>query len=201
MTAQEVVNNVSQDIRSQLSASGADAAILLTYVDRVHKDVLHTSVYAPLVHSLTTIGTSSGTASYTLSPTDIRQVLMVYDRTRNRELFPMAPDIPWDFTRLRTSSALPEFWKHSGTTIYLFPTPKQTLTLEIHYAQRVTTVSALGTTLTVPDDALDLIVAGVNALASQFLKNDRGAQFWLTIYQSLKDGQPRELPKLEASSK
>lgn len=39
-TAQDIVNEVSQDLRQVLASSGADAAVLLSYVNRVQLDIL-----------------------------------------------------------------------------------------------------------------------------------------------------------------
>src|SRR5438445_696384 len=49
LTAQAIVNSVSQDVRQQLASSGADANILLDWINRVQLTMLRTSRWSFLL--------------------------------------------------------------------------------------------------------------------------------------------------------
>src|SRR5882762_4818484 len=94
MNVQDIVNAVSIDTRQVLSPSGNDANVIMSWVDRVHKDVLHSSLYINQNLATTSIGTVIGTNAYTLSPiTPIRRIVSVYDVTFNQALTPSDVDL------------------------------------------------------------------------------------------------------------
>lgn len=194
ITAQNVANAVSQDIRTVLAATSSDGAILLDYVDRIHKDLLHDSIYSHFNQSSEVVTTANGTKSYALSSSTVRDVYFVYDRTRERELLPLKTSVPagqdrgeW---RIIMQSGLPEYYKLVGTqTLHLFGTPKQTLSLDVHYDLLVSTLAGLSTVLTIPEDGLDAMVAGVNSLAFAYLNKNESAQMWDANYKRLKRGE------------
>lgn len=212
MTGQDIINSVSQDIRNLLSTSGAESNILLDYVDRIHKDVLHNSIYQYLVQSVTTLATVSGTSNYTLAPSNIRRLVAIYDRTRDRVLLPMdaltgpvsqreksqdagstapmAPEVTLPRVAFHTAlqTGQPEFYRHIAGALYLFPTPTQILSIDIYYDTQIPTIGSAATTLTPPDDAKDVMVAGVNYLACSYLKLMQEAAAWHDIYERLSRG-------------
>src|SRR5690242_1254338 len=85
MTVQDVVNAVTTDIRQVLSATAPDADILISWVDRVHKECLHASAYSYLLDDVQSVATVVNTNTYNLTPTP-RKITAVYDRTFDREL-------------------------------------------------------------------------------------------------------------------
>ena len=150
---------------------------------------------------------------YTLTPTNIRRILGMYDQTRDRVLFPMEratspvsqvekqePGAGKDggadtkygqgFTRaLSLQSGQPEYFRHIGAQVVsLFPIPKQPLTIGVSYEQQVLTLVNPTDVLVIPEDGRNMVVSGVNFLANAFLKRTEEAQAWLQLYQQLKTG-------------
>jgi len=209
MTVQTIVNKVSQDVRSALSSTGTEATILIDYVDRVHKDALHFSLYSWMNQAETHVTTVDGTPNYNLPVADIRRILHVYDRSRERFLAPievasqpvslsMAAGgnasefsiIPPSIKRIKSQTCLPEYYDMVlGYVLHLYPTPKQMLLLDVHYEKQVATLAALGDALVLPDDATDILAAGVNALANLFLGRNEQAAAWAQLYEKLKKGE------------
>lgn len=216
LTAQDIINSASQDARSLLGTSGGGANILLDYVDRIHKDVLHSSIHSNLNHAGTTVQTVVGQTSYTLTPTDIRRILTCYDTTTNRMLEPLieattpvpqaedtaviqalpqttappAQAAPRELVRTRFASALPEYYGMRGSnTLILLPVPQQVVNVEVGYEMLVSSLTATTDPLTVPDDGKGMLVAGVNYLAAVFVGRSQEANFWAALYEKLKRGE------------
>lgn len=211
MQVQDIVNASTADFRSVLSNSAPDANLFISWVDRIHKDALHTSIYNPLLYTSSTISVVSGTSTYTISVTagNIRRIQMVYDRTFDRILYPIdalafptsqgdsqSPkqglQIPKEMVTASTMEQWPEYYKREGATgIVLFPAPQKTAfnaTYEIHYEIQVTDLTALTSTLVIPSDGIDMVTAGVNMYVAQFLHLDQEAQYWAQQYEMLKRG-------------
>lgn len=186
---------------------------LAGWIDRVHKDCLHSSVYSYLNIATTSFSTVASQQQYSLTPTNIRRILGMYDQTRNRVLFPIeratsptsqvekqepgagqasGPDTKYGqgFTRaLSLQSGQPEYFRHLGAqTVSLFPIPIQVVNIGVSFEQQVVTIVNPTDQLLIPEDGRDMVVAGVNWLANAFLKRVDEAQAWLQIYQSLKTG-------------
>ena len=208
LLAQDIIDATSQDVRGVLANSGAPANILLDYVDRAQKDVLHTSFLMFQNLASTSITTTPGNATYTLGVSP-RRITGVYNRTNEIDLIPVeaatAPILQQEKAtpppgqpeqtssrperRLRLRSTLPEYYRHVGLNqLVLFPAPLTNLVIEITYEQRVPDVSTLSTPLTVDSDAKDMLVAGVNYYAFDYLKYPEEAQLWKGIYEQLKLG-------------
>lgn len=134
LTVQNIVDSVSTDMRKVLSNSGADATLMIDWVDRIHKDCLHTSFYGHLNQANTSVSLVAGTSSYTLSPTDIRRLLFVYDRTTKRplDIWPTRAQLPtFEAKRITETEKVPE-----GKLFELGPEPFADV-----YAQGSETVS------------------------------------------------------------
>lgn len=213
MTVQDIINASSTDFRSVLSNTTPDSTLFISWVDRVHKDALHTGIYNPLTQQVSTINVTVGTSSYTIPVTAgaIRRIQMVYDRTFDRilmpiesMLYPTATDdsvptrqpisVPKEMVSASTMEQWPEYYKREGTTnIYLFPAPQKTAfqgTYEVHYEAQVADLTATTSPLLLPNDAIDMVVAGVNSFVAQFLHLDTESQFWSQQYEALKRGAP-----------
>lgn len=212
MLAQDVINAVSSDMRQVLSSSSPDSAIILPWVDRIQKDILHTSLYNYLNRFVFTISVVSGTSSYSMTGATpgVRRILSVYDRTFDRVLLPFESlglpsvkadaktgepeSIPKPLLSASTMNQWPEFYQRlqgTSTSVILFPAPQKTAfdgSYEIYYEGEVATVTATTATLTLPDDGLDMIVAGVNSLAAAYLKNPEDYQVYKAQYEAMKTG-------------
>jgi hypothetical protein len=211
LTVSSIQSDVSVDVRQVLSSTDSK---LIQWVDRIHKDCLHSSVYSYLNISTTSFSTVVAQQQYTLAPTNIRRILGMYDQTRNRILFPIeratsptsqvekqepgagqasGPDTKYGqgFTRaLSLQSGQPEYFRHIGAqTVSLFPIPNQVVSVGVSYEQQVVTLVNTTDTLVIPEDGRDMVVAGVDWLANAFLKRTEEAAAWMQVYQSLKTGQ------------
>lgn len=215
LTVQSIANDVSLDVRQALLAAGTDLTILTGFIDRIHKDALHSGVYSYLNINTTSITTTAGTTVYTLTPpTPLRRILGVFDATRNRILFPIeratspvsqvekqesnagqmgSPGIefaPPFISPISLQTSQPDYFRHVGATnLVLYPTVQQTLTLNISYEQQVVTLVNPTDILVVPEDGRDMIVAGVDMLANTYLKRAEEAQMWAQMYMMLKKGE------------
>ena len=213
MLVQDIINASSTDFRNVLASTSPDSALFISWVDRIHKDALHTGIYNYLVQATSTISTVVGTASYSIpiSSGAIRRILMVYDRTFDRVLLPIEElvyptnigdagsprqplQIPKEMTTASTMEQWPEYYKREGATgLYIFPAPQKVAfqaTFEVHYEIQVADLTTTGATLVLPNDGIDMVVAGVNSYVAQFLHLDNEAQFWAQQYEALKKGIP-----------
>jgi hypothetical protein len=213
MQVQDVINASSTDFRNVLASTSPDSALFVSWVDRIHKDALHTGIYNPLLQLVSTISVVSGTSAYAIPVGGgaIRRIQLVYDRTFDRVLIPietlMYPSnegdsgsprqplqIPKAMVTASTMEQWPEYYKREGTSnLIIFPAPQKTAfngTYEIHYEMQVPDLTATTSTLLIPDDGIDQVVAGVNSYVAQFLHLDTEATFWTQQYQALKMGQP-----------
>jgi hypothetical protein len=215
MVAQDIVNAVSTDTRQVLGSSGNDANVILNWIDRVQKDVLHTTLYINLNMATTSISTAIGVNSYSLSPpTPIRRVVSIYDQTFNMSLKPADADIDQpsptqsnvDESQGRAISTsvpvsphqaykfggTPEYFRFVAPTTLLIrpapPLPGFLSTLSVTYEQLITTITNLNTELIVPDDGKDVMCAGVNWLAMAYIGRAQEAMSWFQLYQQLKAG-------------
>lgn len=212
MQAQVIVNNSSIDFRNVLSNSSPDSALFLSWVDRIQKDALHTSLYSYLLSTVAPISVVSGTSTYVIPTTNgaIRRIEMVYDRTFDRLLLPVdsvsfptnlgAQDsvrqplqIPQEMLTAELNSEWPKYYKFTlgGVNLTLFPAPQKAAfdsTYEVYYTMQAPDVTTLSQTLLLPDDAEDLVTAGVNAYVAQFLHLDTESQYWSQQYEMYKKG-------------
>lgn len=213
MTVQDIVNAVSTDMRQVLSNAAPDSAIIVPWVDRIQKDVLHTSLFNALLRSSTTISVTQDVSTYTLvtggsTPLPIRRVTSVYDRTFDRVLMPYEnigfpapksdatpPDaltMPDSMLSATTMLQWPSYYLREGqNTLHLFPAPQKAAfagSYEVYYETFAPDITATTDTLLIPNDGKDLVVAGVNMLASQYLKNPEETAIWTQAYQAMKSG-------------
>jgi hypothetical protein len=215
MIVQDVVNAVSIDTRQVLNTSGNDANVIMSWVDRVHKDVLHSTLYTNLNLGTTSIATVLNSTSYILTPpTTIRRIVSVYDTTFNMSLTPADAELDTpspvearvseDSGRSAAPSSVvphyqaykfggtPEYYRFiAPTTLLIRPAPETTAyiaTLSIVYEQTVSTLSSLTASLLIPDDGLDVVCAGVNWMAMAYIGRPQEAMSWFQLYQQLKQG-------------
>lgn len=207
MLVSDVMAAVYNDIRQVLNTT-TDGAIYIPWVNRIQQDVLHTSLFNYLIQNVETISVVANTTNYTLTD-PVRRVTLVYDRTFDRILqdvdqLGMAPKqdaappsnpqgtISGTMLTAETMTQWPLYYRRIGDgTLYIFPAPQKTAfngTYEIHYEAPVAWVSESTDTLTVPDDGLDLMVAGVDMMACNYLKLYDEAAKWQSLYEQMKNG-------------
>lgn len=211
MTVQDIINASSTDFRSVLSNSSPDSALFISWVDRIHKDCLHTGMYNYLLHITAPISVIVGTSSYVIPVTGgaLRRVTLVYDRTFDRVLLPIeslafptakgseqpinAPlQVPKEMITASTMEQWPEYYHVEGGNLEIFPAPQKAAfngTYEVHYEMQAPDLTATTSTLLIPDDGMDQVVAGVNVYVANFLRLNDEAQTWKQDYQMLKTGQ------------
>ncbi len=212
LTVSSIQADVSIDVRQVLTSTDSK---IIGWIDRIHKDCLHSSVYSYLNITTTSFQTVVGQQQYTLSPTNIRRILGMYDQTRNRILFPIeratsptsqvekqepgpgqqgqgAAETKYGpgFTRaLSLQSGQPEYFRHIGAQVVsLFPIPQQVVNIGVSYEQQVVTLVNPTDQLVIPEDARNLVVSGVNWLANVFLKRTEEGAAWLQMYKETKLG-------------
>lgn len=210
MLVQDIVNAVSIDMRQVLSNTAPDALNIIPWVDRIHKDALHTSLFNYLLRDTATINVVMGTSKYTVIPPGgtIRRILSVYDRTFDRILLPydsigfptslgdasatQGSQIPKPMLDATTMEQWPEYYLREGvSSLTLFPAPQKSSyngTYEIHFERQTSDLLNLTDALLIPNDGKDLVVAGVNMYAALYLKNATEAQGWQQQYETMKKG-------------
>lgn len=212
MIVQDIVDSVSIDTRQVLAASGNDANVIIGWVDRVHKDVLHTTLYTNQNLATTTFSTVVGQAAYTMTPpSSIRRIVAVYDSTFNMSLTPADVDLDSptptqtrvneEQGRVATGNnphpadayhfgGTPEYYRFiAPATLLVRPAPATVgyiSTLNVVYEQLIPTLSNLQSPLIVPDDGKDVICAGVNWMAMAYIGRPQEAMSWFQLYQQLK---------------
>jgi len=214
LTVQSIATDSNFDVRQAIgTGAGTPITVMAGFIDRIHKDALHSSVYSYLNIATTSFNTTPGTNSYTLTPTNIRRVLGVFDFTKNRILFPIeratspvsqvekqepgagqqgSPAQQFGVPAMEPLSlqtGQPGYFRHIGAQqLNLYPTPLQVLQINVSYEQQVVTLVNPTDVLIVPEDARDMIVAGVNYLVNLLVKRMDEAQVWAQIYERLKKG-------------
>jgi hypothetical protein len=214
LTVQSVANDAYTDLRQVIGISTPDLTKFTPWVDRIHKDCLHSSVYSYLNVATTQFNTVAGQTGYALTPTNIRRILGVYDFTRQRILFPVerattpvsqvekqetnpgqqgAPPQTFGMpaqSPISLQVAQPGYFRHIGAQqLNLYPTPQAPLQINVSYEQQVATLVNPTDVLLMPEDARDMVVAGVNYLQCTYLKRLEEAQIWASIYSALKKGE------------
>lgn len=204
MLVSDVIASVFNDVRQVLNNT-TDSSIYIPWVDRIQKDVLHTSMFNYLLQNVETFSVTANTSSYTLG-TPVRRVLLVYDRSFDRVLqdlddipapkqdatTPSGPTVAGSMLSAETMTQWPLYYRRTGATgITLFPAPQKTAfagTYEVHYETYSPDLVATSDTLLVPNDGKDLVVAGVNSYAMSYLKLYDEAAKWQATYDAMKNG-------------
>jgi len=214
MIVSDIINSVNIDTRQVLNSSGDDAIRILDWVDRVHKDVLHSSIYVNQNLANTQVTTLVGVNAYTLTPLNIRRIVSIYDLMFNMSLTPSDVDLDQPSPTSAQANEVQgrpmaaaqgpfphQAYKFGGTpeyfrfiapkTLVLRPAPPSTAwlsTMSVVYEQLVTTLTSLSATLLVPDDGKDVMCAGVNWMAMSYIGRQQEAASWFQLYQQLKVG-------------
>ena len=215
LTVLEVATAANIAIRQQFDLSDSDQlALFIQWVDQVHKDVLHTSPVWRVFNTASATITSSVAGSPYALTTTVREIVVVQDLQNSRVLipwtdvnFPAASSAPpeksgppadkW-MQSLKTNVPYPQFYLPEVAAaggyigkLHLLPDPSTVDyagTIRYFYTKVVESVTASGDTLVMPDDGLDVMVAGVAMHASNFLPRPTEADRWAALYGVLKRG-------------
>lgn len=218
----DILAATSNDVRILLSNS-TDSAVMIDWVNRINKDVMHNGVYNNLLQAVASGTYTAASTTLTVTLTNSRRVLAVFDKVWNRPLIPLERSLapmptaeqsgpqtgPSGFDRyekqrrpnqivnveLRTTDnttyALtglpypwPEYYSAPGSSgVYIFPAPiSSTSGADVLYEKNTTNLTATSSTLDVPDDGKNVVVAGVNMVAFAYLKRMDDAAFWQKEY-------------------
>lgn len=202
MTVQQIVTQTATDMRQLLSDQEPDAGIIIPWVDRIHKDALHSSIWSYLLRLTVSVPTFVGQSLYNVavpSGSIMRRILSVYDRTFDRVLIPygklaeglgLDKGTPESMISAETMIQWPEYYLREGVnSLWIFPAPQKaafTGLFEVHFELGAPNLVNLTDTLLIPDDGIDLIVAGVNSLTASYLKNADESQRWAAMYEKMK---------------
>jgi hypothetical protein len=131
-------------------------------------------------------GAPTGAADTELNLADVYCVLRnsVCDRTKFKPIAgtddaPLGPG--WD------TNGQPIQWNIEFPTpnlMVLYPAPPDARVIEFRYMRQRAEVTATNSLLLVPRDYVDVLVAGVNMYAYEFLKNPSEAQAWAAAFRS-----------------
>lgn len=195
LTASDMIDMVRDNLGGETSETISNTRILrfinqsyLELASRLQFDQLSTS---------STITTTSGTATYELSVSDVLSFNDLEDDTNNLKLYPMNEDQYRKFTQGSAPSGVPVYWFVDGVgsnnryNITFWPTPAGTYTINVYYTGAPTALvtSPAATAAVIPEPWDDSIIyratsrgwamlgdleasAGWKKLASQ---NDRAA--------------------------
>jgi hypothetical protein len=169
ITAQDIVDEVRLHLGGETEESLSDNQIL-RWVNRALTDLASAYSFTELETS-TTLTTSSGTAEYETTATDILEIISMVDTTNNVQLYPWNRSQYDQATQGSTSNTTgtPTFWFESGTgsndrfQYTFFPTPAGSYTITVTYrkkpAELVLTPSATSSTLREPWDHVLVLLA------------------------------------------
>ena len=199
LTAQDIVDCSSQDIRKLLASSGTDAPILVDYVNRISLDIMRSQRWRFLLSPVKTFNTvadepdyfigsgapPAGSTNTGLGLTSVRAIKAdsVIDGTNNILLHPSEEKPILDAFN---DSGHPKIWRldqDTSTVLNLYPPPDGVYAIEFRYYEQFNVVDELTDNLQIPEDYKDVMCAGVNWLASKYLKQDSDAQHWFSVYQ------------------
>jgi hypothetical protein len=140
MTASDMVDIVRDSLGGETSETISDTRIL-RYLNQSYMEIC-AEHQPPQLETSTTITTSSGTATYEVTVSDILKYSDLEDDTNNLLLYRMAEWQYRKFTQGSTSSGTPVYWYIDGVgsnnrdNITLWPTPAGTYTINVYYTKR-----------------------------------------------------------------
>ena len=144
MTAQDIVDEVRLTLGGETTETLSDNQIL-RWVNRSYIDLASAYPFNELEES-TTLTTSSGTAEYETTVSDMFEVVSLIDDTNNVQMYPWQR---WQYDRATQGDSTnvtgtPVYWFISGVgsnnrrNFTLYPTPAGTYTINIVYQKKPT---------------------------------------------------------------
>lgn len=223
LTVQSIADDTNLAVRQYFGTTTVDLtdatklALFTNWIDQIHKDVMHTSVWEGQILTSDTFVSEPDGSPYIITANNIRRVVAVHDlKNRNTVIphqdltFPAATSSPpersgpprtrWNESE-QTSPLWPRYYifeacfqSADGSYVqgfHLLPDPFDTAhsgTIRYFFTKVVDTMSAAGDILFVPEDGRDIMVAGTAMMASQFLKRPSEAEMWRARYEAMKKG-------------
>ena len=187
LTASDMVDMVRDALGGETTETISNARILsfinqsyLELASMYHFDQLHTS---------TTASTTSGTAAYELSVSDVQTISNIVDGTNNLKLYPMNDDQYQKFVQGGTTSGTPTYWFISGVgsnnryELTFYPTPAGTYSMTVHYYQDPTELvtSPTATSAVIPRVWDDSIIHRAISRGWRMLGDLEAAKEWLSL--------------------
>ena len=139
LTASDMIDMVRDCLGGETTETLSDTRIL-RYLNQSYLEIA-SDIAPPQLGASTTITTSSGTAAYELSVSNVLQFTDIVDGTNNLKLYTMSENQYHKFTQGGTTSGTPIYWYVSGVgsndryELTFFPTPAGTYSLTVHYNQ------------------------------------------------------------------
>lgn len=223
LTAQQIADDVNIELRHYFadpgaSVSGDGLALMVSWINRVHQDVLHTSpIWSTYTITSETFESAVGGSPYILAANNIRRVIEVYDVANRRNLIPYhdinfqtGTGIPQEKAgpprakrdqQDQSNAQYPQYYtvencivQADGSVtqgIHLISDPDTTDftgTIRYFYYKAVDEVDDAADNLVIPEDGRDVMVAGVAMHASMFAKRPADAAVWRDLYTTMKRG-------------
>jgi len=187
LTASDMIDMVRDSLGGETSETLSDTRILrfinqsyLEIASRIRFDQLSTS---------TTITTSSGTATYELSVSNVLTFTDLVDDTNNLKMYPMAEWQYHKFTQGGTTSGTPIYWFVDGVgsnnryQLTMYPTPAGTYTINVYYTQSPDELvtSPAATSAVIPEPWDDSIIHRAVSRGWRMLGDLEAAATWLKL--------------------
>ena len=112
LTAQDMVEMVRDSLGGETSETISDTRIL-RYINQSYLEICSQYGFDQL-DTDTTVTTTSGTAEYELSVSDVMEIKNVVDDTNNLTLYPMSENQYHRFTQGNAQSGVPIYWYIDG---------------------------------------------------------------------------------------
>lgn len=187
LTASDMIDMVRDNLGGETTETISNTRILryinqsyLELASRLHFDQLSAS---------STITTSSGTATYELSVSNVLSFNDLEDDTNNLKLYPMNEDQYRKFTQGSSSSGTPVYWFVDGVgdnsryNITLWPTPAGTYTINVYYVKSPDELvtSPAATSPVIPEPWDDSIIHRATSRGWRMLGDLEAAGKWLGL--------------------
>lgn len=187
LTASDMIDMVRDCLGGETTETISDTRIL-RYLNQSYLQLA--SEYAfPQLSTSTTVTTSSGTAAYELSVSNVLQFVDIVDGTNNLKLYAMNENQYHKFTQGGTTSGTPIYWYVSGVgsndryELTFFPTPAGTYTLTVHYTQAPDELvtSPAATSMVIPEPWDDSVIHRAVSRGWRMLGDLDAAQKWIGL--------------------
>ena len=187
LTASDMIDIVRDSLGGETSETLSDTRIL-RYINQSYLEIASRIGFDQLSTS-TTITTSSGTATYELSVSNVLTFTDLVDSTNKLKLYPMAEWQYHKFNQGGTTSGTPVYWYVDGVgsnsryNITFWPTPAGTYTINVYYIKSPTELvtSPAATSPVIPEPWDDSIIHRAVARGWRMLGDIDTAAKWLGI--------------------
>jgi len=187
LTAEDMVDMVRDSLGGETTETLSDTRIL-RYINQSYLELASQYRFDQLSTS-TTITTSSGTATYELSVSNVLHIDNMVDDTNNVLIDPMNEDQYHRYVQGGTTSGTPSYWFIDGVgsnnryNITLYPTPAGTYTINVYYTQEPTelVLTPSATSPVIPSVWDDSIVHRAISRGWRMLGDLEAAGNWLSL--------------------